>query len=172
MINWTAKYIPLKDLKPLEVNPRTITKKEYEKLARDHMLGTFKPLILNADYTILAGNQRYQYYKEKGVAEVWCSVPNRQLKEGEAKEIVLLDNVHRGEFDLDILANEFEETIKELGIDLNFPSPADFEDGFDLPSGERDTALQITYKFSPEQFNYMKANFKDGEELYRYVSGL
>lgn len=134
-IVWESRHIPIEELRPLENNPRTITPKEFEKLERDHAHGVFKPIVLNADYTILAGNQRYQYYKKKGAKEAWCSVPETQLTEKQAKEIIMLDNTHRGVFDMDILASEFEDTIKDLGLDFQLPSiePEVAEDDFEEP---------------------------------------
>lgn len=147
-IHWSSKLIPITELTPLKNNPRRINSSEFKKLERDHKLGTFKPIVCNADYTILAGNQRYQYYKQKGIEEIWCSVPDEHLTEKQAKEIVMLDNTHRGEFDIDMLANEFEDTIKNLGLDFKLPRIPDYSDknkeiDLELLEGKRKIVFEV-----------------------------
>jgi site-specific DNA-methyltransferase (adenine-specific) len=125
-VNWKTETRKLADLKPLENNPRTITKEAIDKLITDlDDVGEFKPLIIDIDGTILGGNMRYEVKKRKGDIDTLVSIPSRKLTEEERKKIVLLDNTHRGEFDIDILANEFQEMLEELEID-EIQLPQDF----------------------------------------------
>lgn len=122
-MKWVTKKTKIKDLKLLDNNPRTITEEEVKRLVKSLKdQGNFKPLIVNADLTVLGGNQRLRALQAMNISEVEVSIPDRQLTKAEAKKIVLLDNDHNGEFDFDILANEFEDAIRELELDMNLPS--------------------------------------------------
>jgi len=56
------------------------------------------------------------------------SLPSRKLSKEEKKKVIILDNEHRGEFDIDILANGFEDILKELQIERLLPLDIDFDD--------------------------------------------
>lgn len=125
-LKWQTKIIKINKLKSLDNNPRSITKENKDLLSKDiDNLGIFKPLIADKDLVIIGGNKRFNEYKNKGFDNVEVSIPNRDLTEKERKEIVILDNKHRGSFDIDILMDEYEETIKDLGFNDVLP---DFEE--------------------------------------------
>jgi len=123
-IVWATKVVKISEIKPLERNPRTITSKDYAKLKKDmSSVGNFKPLICDKDLTVLGGNQRLRVLMEniKDAKEVEVSIPDRLLTEAERKKVIVLDNMHRGDFDMDMLANEFEDALNELGFDELLP---------------------------------------------------
>lgn len=133
-IKHRVEYRPLKDLKELPGNPRTIKKDQFERLKKsiqdnpDYFEA--RPLILSdrtGELVILAGNQRYKAAKALGLAEVpTVLLPN--LSEEREKEIIIRDNVENGDWDFDILANEWdEEELDAWGVDL--PRPKTYEDG-------------------------------------------
>jgi len=114
-LTWKTEKRKLSDLKLLENNPRTITETAYERLGKDlDEVGNLDPLLIDTDGVIIGGNQRYRQLKEKGVDEVRVSYPNRELTKKERKRAILLHNRHRGEDDIEMLANEFEDELKEL----------------------------------------------------------
>lgn len=118
---WTTVKRNISELKALDNNPRTITEEKYNKLDKSiGDVGNFKPLVADFDLTILGGNQRLRALISNGFTEVEVSVPSRPLTEHERQRIVILDNIHAGEFDMDILANEFDE---ELLVELDFDLP-------------------------------------------------
>jgi len=51
-----------------------------------------------------------------GVKETEVSIPDKKLSKEEIKKIGILSNKHSGEWDMDILQKEFEETINSLGF--------------------------------------------------------
>lgn len=117
-MNWHTETRKISELKQWESNPRTITDEEYGKLKESiGDLGNFEPLVINVDGTVLAGNQRLRVHLERGDQEVEVSVPERELTEQEIKKIGLISNRHSGEWDMDKLANEFEDVLTELGFD-------------------------------------------------------
>jgi len=128
-IVWHTEKRKVSELKLLENNPRTITKEGFEKLKKDiSELGQFRPLVCDTDLTVLGGNQRKRVAYLTGDTEIEVSLPSRKLSKEEKKKVIILDNEHRGEFDIDILANGFEDILKELQIERLLPLDIDFDD--------------------------------------------
>lgn len=122
-ITWSVKKMLISDLTNWKDNPRTITEEGYTKLKTSiEELGNFEPLVINTDGTVIAGNQRLRLENERGTKEVEVNVPSRKLTNEEIKKIGLISNRHSGDWDMDKLANEFEETLKELGFNDLLPS--------------------------------------------------
>ena len=137
---WHTEIRKISELKNWEDNPRTISEESYKTLKKSiGDLGNFEPLVINIDGTVLAGNQRLRVHKEQGDTEVEVSVPERELTEEEIKKIGIISNRHSGEWDMDKLANEFEDVLEELGFDDLMPEieldvkEDDYEEPEDLP---------------------------------------
>lgn len=179
-MNWTTKKIKISELKPLKNNPRKIEDEEYNKLDRSvGDLGNFKPLIVDFDLTIIGGNQRYEVLKSNGFEEVEVSVPERKLKKKEKDKIVLLDNLHSGEFDMDLLASDFAEAIEDLELDFDFEE-TDFSDKnkeVDIDTLEEDR--KIIFKINNDDLYFQlleliangvsKGGFSTNEEYLIYL---
>lgn len=100
----------------LPTNPRQWSKSELEKL-KSSIKET--PELLEArglivypragKYIILGGNMRYTALKELGVEQAPCVVLPEELPQAKLKEIVIKDNGSFGEWDFDLLANEWDE---------------------------------------------------------------
>lgn len=139
---WHTEVVDIDSLKLLDNNPRTITEDKFSQLDNSiGELGNLKPLIGDFDkQTILGGNQRYKALKSNGFTQVEVSFPSRKLTRKEREKIIILDNIHGGLFDMDILANEFElETLQELDFDLTdiVPEPEATEDDFNPDEVEK-----------------------------------
>lgn len=123
-------YRKLTELKELPGNPRTIKKDQFEKLKQsikdnaDYFEA--RPIILSdrtGELVILAGNQRYKAAQAVGLAEV-PTILLEGLDAEREREIIIRDNVNNGEWDMDILANEWD--VKELddwGVDISWSEP-------------------------------------------------
>ena len=115
-MKWHTEFRKVSELKNWEDNPRTISGEAYEELKESiGDLGNFEPLVIDTDGTVLAGNQRLKIHIENGDEEVEVSVPERKLTEEEIKKIGVISNRHSGEWDMDKLANDFEDILEELG---------------------------------------------------------
>lgn len=118
-------YRKLEDLKKLPNNPRTITKEDMLRLQKSIQDNAdyfeARPLILSnrtGELVILAGNQRYEAAKALGLETVPTFLLEGLTEERE-REIIIRDNVSNGEWDMDILANEWDtEDLSEWGVDL------------------------------------------------------
>lgn len=98
--------------------------------------------MVDFDYTILGGNQRHDALIVLKNNKVEITRPNRKLSTLERKKVTLLDNLHKGDFDLEILNQEFEkEMLLDMGFseyDLEEEAEQDFED-FDTDESLSDT---------------------------------
>lgn len=123
--NWIPEKAPLSKLLPNENNPRTITKAKLKKLIESLQgLGIFKPIICTWDYKIIGGTQRNIAILELMPAsfEVYIMRPPRPLSQEEYDKVLLLDNGSYGEWQMDMLANNFNlEMIEELDLGIDIP---------------------------------------------------
>jgi|SRR6267142_4703152 len=138
MINWSIETKNIKDLKKYEKNPRKLTKEQFKQLKFSmDKYGLIDKPIINQDNTIIGGHQRIEVLKKiKSKSQmVDCWTPDVLLSEKEVEELCLRLNRNHGEFDYEILANNFEVpdlidygfTIEELQLgdieDLASPEP-------------------------------------------------
>ena len=148
-----VEYRPIAGLKELPGNPRTIKKDQFEKLKQsikdnaDYFEA--RPIILSdrtGELVILAGNQRYKAAKAIGLKEVpTILLPN--LTEEREKEIIIRDNVENGEWDWDVLANEWDEIkLNDWGVENVFkPMPLNVDEFFkDKPESDTKEIKTIT----------------------------
>lgn len=119
-------HIKISELTLLENNPRKIDKAQFKKLCdsleKDPGFFLNRPCLVNVKdekRIVYAGNQRVLAAKKLGWKEVPCIV-EINLPEDLIKERIIKDNKHYGEFDFDILANEWEiENLLEAGFTEN-----------------------------------------------------
>ena len=91
-------------------NPRIIRDTKYHKLVKSikefpEML-KLRPIVVNNDMVVLGGNMRLRACKEAGLKEVWIMKADN-LTPMQEREFVVKDNVNFGEWDWDLLANEW-----------------------------------------------------------------
>ena len=115
--------VKIAKLNPAKYNPRRMTNKQYNDLKGSlEKFGLVDPIIINADNTVVGGHQRLRIMRELG-AEIVPVVRVNLSKEDE-KELNIRLNKNTGEFDLDVLANNFEiDELKDWGfkdVELGF----------------------------------------------------
>ena len=133
--------ILINKLKPATYNPRQITKKQYNDL-KDSLdkFSLVEPIVVNKDMTIIGGHQRLKICKELKHTEIDCVVLD--LNKEQERELNIRLNKSGGEWDMDILANEFDiEELKEWGF-------KDLEFGFNIDKieEEQEDTATITIK--------------------------
>lgn len=111
-IQWTTERRKLGDLAEWDKNPRQLSKHDAEHIRRSiEQFGLADPLVVNADGQIIGGHQRKRILlalQEYGPdAEIDVRVPSRPLTKDEAAELNVRLNRNSGEWDWDVLANEF-----------------------------------------------------------------
>ncbi len=109
----------LADLKRPERNVRLHTDKQLAEFRRSvEMFGQIRPIVLDENDVIMAGNGLYETLLSMGRTEADCYVV-KGLTENEKKKLMLADNRI---FDLGVDDMKvFDEFIAELGDDLDVP---------------------------------------------------
>ena len=103
-------------------NPRIIKNDKFKKLVKSiqefpEML-KLRPIVVDEDMIVLGGNMRLKASKEAGLKEVWIDIAEG-LTEEQKKEFIVKDNVGFGEWEWDMLANEWDSVqLAEWGLDV------------------------------------------------------
>jgi len=120
------------DIKANPNNPRIIKDDKFKKLVESvksfpEML-ELRPIVVNKDMIILWGNMRFKACKEAGIKEIPVIIADN-LTEEQEREFLIKDNVSGGEWDWDILANEWDkEELEEWWLDVQFESEEEQKD--------------------------------------------
>jgi DNA modification methylase len=149
------KLVKITEVKTNAKNPRTIKDEKFKKLVKSiqefpDMLNK-RPLIVFTDvdgkYVVLGGNMRLKACKEIGLKEIPVILADEWTEEQKA-EFLIKDNVGFGEWDWDILTDEWDtDKLEDWGLDL----PVDLsvkeleaeEDDFDVPEGGIETDIVL-----------------------------
>jgi len=109
MIKWKLETRKINDLKDHPKNPRQLTKDQASHLKKSiDKFGLIDKPIVNCDGTLIGGHQRKRILKESGLTEIECWVPDRLLSENDVDELNIRLNKNNGDWDWDILANEWD----------------------------------------------------------------
>lgn len=116
-----AKKVKIKEVRENPENPRIIKDYKFKKLVKSvkefpEML-KLRPIVVNEDNVVLGGNMRLKACVEAGLKEVW--ILQADLNEEAQKEFIIKDNSSFGEWDWDVLANEWNiDDLKDWGLDI------------------------------------------------------
>ena len=116
--------VSISKVKPNQDNPRIIKDYKFKKLVQSikdfpQML-ELRPIVVNEDNIVLGGNMRLKACQEAGLKEVHI-IQAKDLTPEQQREFIIKDNVGFGEWDWDVLANEWDtNALEEWGLD-GFP---------------------------------------------------
>jgi DNA modification methylase len=135
------KYIDINLLKSHPNNPRVIKDRQFkvlcESIEKNKDYFEARPILCNKDMVIFAGNMRYRAAQKIGLKEVPVAIMD--IPEERQKEIMIRDNRSNGEFNFDVLANNFD--VNEL-MKLGFEEKELLGSSFDFfPSEEKDDKI-------------------------------
>ena len=146
------ELVKITQVRPNENNPRFIKDHKFKKLVTSikefpEML-KLRPIVVNSDMVVLGGNMRLKACKEAGLKEVWI-LKAEELTEAQQREFIVKDNVGFGEWDWDVLANEWDtNSLEEWGMDLpKFPEENLSKD----LSDEIDSSYRLEIEFENEE---------------------
>ena len=134
------ELVKITQVRPNENNPRFIKDYKFKKLVTSikefpEML-KLRPIVVNSDMIVLGGNMRLKACKEAGLKEVWI-LKAEELTEAQQREFIVKDNVGFGDWDWDILANEWDvDLLEDWGLDLPIDDKIDKmeeDDEIELP---------------------------------------
>lgn len=127
MLPMSAIEINNGQLKGLPKNPRLVKNAKYDKLKESitnypEMLAWRSLLVYpldNGKYIIVGGNMRYRAMKELGHKEAPVFIIPKETPIEKIKAYTILDNNGFGEWDWDLLANEWDAAqLTSWGVDL------------------------------------------------------
>ncbi len=151
------KTIKLASLKPNPDNPRYITEAKFEALKRSirdfPAMMALRPMVVDDQGTVLGGNMRLKALAELGYQDIpaaWV-IKAKDLTEEQSREFVVKDNIGFGDWDWDILANDWaDEPLGDWGLEVYSGQPNTEIASFDaitwnlaLKFGDRESYEQV-----------------------------
>ena len=164
----------ISDIKLNPNNPRLIKDDKFAKLVKSikefpEMLN-IRPIVVNKDMIILGGNMRFKACKEAGLKEIPVIIADN-LTEEQEREFLIKDNTSGGEWDFEMLANEWDvEDLTDWGLDVpNFGNNEQFEQETDYSDKNKELDLNdfenqkytIKLEFTEEDYNLVKEKLKN-----------
>lgn len=133
-----TQSVSISKIKPNPNNPRLIKDDKFAKLVTSiqefpEMLN-IRPIVVNKDMVILGGNMRFKACKEAGLKEIPIIIAD--LTEEQEREFIIKDNISGGEWDWNLLANEWDvDQLTGWGLDIpNFENNLEaVEDDYEIP---------------------------------------
>jgi ParB-like chromosome segregation protein Spo0J len=162
-----TEIVSIKKVHLSPTNPRIIKDHKFRKLVQSikefpEML-QMRPIVVDENMVVLGGNMRLRACHEAGLTEVPI-IRATQLTENQKKEFVIKDNSSFGEWDWDLLANEWDiNELDQWGLDI----PAAYFDDDKEPEFDKDMldealdsyinakVKQITLYFDNQQYEYV-----------------
>jgi hypothetical protein len=171
--------VNINEVKTNPKNPRLIKDDKFRKLVKSieefpQML-ELRPIVVDENNIVLGGNMRLKACKEAGLKEVYI-VKAENLTEEQKDEFIVKDNVGFGEWDWDMLANEWDvEKIQDWGLDL----PVDLsvteleaeEDDFSVPEGGIETDIVLGDLFEIGEHRLLCGDSTDIDKVELLING-
>ena len=152
-----TEMVHVKDIVPNKDNPRIIRDEKFTQLVKSinefpEML-QLRPIVVDENMVILGGNMRFKALLEAGYTNVPI-VKINTLTEQQKKEFIIKDNIGFGEWDWDILANEWDnELLGDWGLDIWQPSEAvNLDDFFEENTNVKEGKNKIVLEYTEEDF--------------------
>jgi hypothetical protein len=165
--------VPIGTIKNNPNNPRVIKDDKFKKLVQSIKelpeMAEVRPVVVNTDMVVLGGNMRLKAMREAG----WKDVPIQVVDwdEDKQRQFIIKDNVSGGEWDWEMLANEWDtEELQEWGLDLpGFDLNAnELGEDFTLPDGDKAPFQQMTFTLADEQAEQIKNAITDIKQTEEY----
>ena len=148
-------------LRPNPNNPRAIKDDKFNKLVKSiqdfpEML-EIRPIVVNSEMIVLGGNMRLKAAKEAGLKEVPVIITD--LSEEKQREFLIKDNTSGGEWDWEVLANEWDnEELESWGLDIpNFEVDTDYsEKNKEIDVDDYEDTMTLVLKFNEDNYHLVK----------------
>lgn len=153
-------------------NPRVIKNDKFKKLVKSikdfpDML-KLRPIVVDETMTVLGGNMRLRACLEAGLKEVYI-IKASEFTDEQKKEFVIKDNSSFGEWDWDLLANEWNiDELDAWGLDLpkvyfeedNEPEFDEDELAMNLDSYINGAIKQVVLYYPQDDYEKLIDNFE------------
>ena len=174
-----AEIVKISDVKVNPNNPRLIKDDKFAKLVQSikdlpQMLA-IRPIVVNTDMVVLGGNMRLKACKEAGLKEVPIIIADN-LTEEQQREFLIKDNVSGGEWDWQMLANDWDtEQLNDWGLDIPNFEPEQVleavEDEFEVPDGGIETDIVLGDLFEIGEHRLLCGDSTDSDAVAKLMDG-
>lgn len=165
-MKYTTSLAPLSKLKANPNNPRVLKDQKFKQLVKSlealpSMLDV-RPIIVDENWMVLGGNMRLRALQELKVAKV----PVTQVTdwtEDQKREFIIKDNLAFGEWDWDMIANEWDaQELNDWGMDvINFDSDVNLDEFFEDDNEARESNFKIVLEYSEDDYNKVITAFQN-----------
>jgi DNA modification methylase len=171
------KRVPISQVIPNPTNPRIIKDDKFKKLTKSiqefpEML-ELRPIVVDSNMVVLGGNMRLKACIAAGLKEVPIIVADN-LTEQQQAEFIIKDNVGFGEWDWDLLANQWDvEALEDWGLELPFdntPVLEAEEDDYEAPS-EIQTDIVLGDLIEIGQHRLLCGDSTDSDAIAKLMNG-
>lgn len=174
-----TKNIDIKKIVPnngqidgLPKNPRQIRDFRFEKLKKSisdapEMLSLRELIVFPHDdkFIIIAGNMRYRACQDLKIKELPCKILDENTPVEKLREYAIKDNENFGEYDFDILANEWDaEELTEWGVEL----PTDCDTEINVEKEPKDMSADDEVEF---HVDVICISEREQEQLFNELNG-
>jgi ParB-like chromosome segregation protein Spo0J len=154
---------PINKIKSNPNNPRVIKDEKFKKLVQSLKdlpeMAQVRPIVVNQDMIVLGGNMRLKAMKEAGWKEAPVAIVD--WDEDKQRQFIIKDNVGFGEWDWDMLANEWDaESLGEWGLDVPIIMSEPSMDELIGEDKNKPATLKITFT-SPEQLQKAEIDIQE-----------
>lgn len=174
--------VNINKITPHAGNPRIIKDDKFKKLVKSIQefpeMMEARPIVCNREGIIIGGNMRHRAAKEAGLKEVFVTYVD--FTPEQEKEFMIKDNVSGGEWDWEILANEWDASdLTDWGLDVpNFEADVDYslldDEDADKQAQEMNDGVKkaIQIEFELEHYEDAYNLVKYWREQNAYVGGM
>jgi hypothetical protein len=170
-----TQIVKINQVKYNENNPRLIKDDKLNKLVKSiqefpKMLEV-RPIIVDENFVVLGGNMRLKACELAGLKEVPILVAD-ELSEKEQREFIIKDNLSFGEWDWEMLANEWdEEELSDWGLDVwKKPEEVDYSILNDVDLSDELSDMTNNVK-KAIQIEFEMEHYEEAQELVKWWRG-
>jgi DNA modification methylase len=169
--------VSIKDIKPNPNNPRLVKDDKFKKLVQSikdfpQMLD-IRPIVVNKDMIVLGGNMRLKACKEAGLTEIPI-IKAEDLTEEQQREFIIKDNVGYGEWDWELIANEWDtQKLNDWGLDIPDFKEDEIEaveDDYEIPE-ELKTDIVLGDLFEIGEHRLLCGDSTDSDQVAKLMNG-
>jgi DNA modification methylase len=172
------EVVKIKDIKSNPNNPRVIKDDKFHKLCESikafpKML-ELRPIVVNDDMVVLGGNMRLKALNHLGLTEAPV-IKASELTEDQQRQFIIKDNAGFGEWDWDMLANEWNvEELEQWGLDVPAFALNELEaeeDDFEIPEDGIETDIVLGDIFEIGEHRLLCGDSTDSDAVARLMDG-
>jgi len=172
------QVVKITDIKSNPNNPRVIKDDKFHKLCESikafpKML-ELRPIVVNDDMVVLGGNMRLKALKHLGLKEAPI-IKASDLTDDQQRQFIIKDNAGFGEWDWDMIANEWDTAeLEEWGIDVPVFPETEIEaeeDDFDVAEGGIETDIVIGDLIEIGEHRLLCGDSTDSDAVAKLMNG-